>query len=102
MKNTLADSTPSANQNAANAWFLLGYIAWTRGDSPHVTAMLAKAHAARGKNWKPPGSVHEGDVKQRMFNEAGFLTVFEQEWTGGTDPKTAYARLAGYLRSLPR
>ena len=86
-----------ANSRAANSWFLRGYIAWKRGDSRQAAAMLTAARNARGPDWKPSGSVLEGDVQHRMFSEAGFLTLFERQWDGTSDLVRAYAPLDAYL-----
>ena len=86
------------NPHAAVAWFLRGYLAWKRGNAPLSAAMLARAHQALGPDWKPSGSVLEGDVRQRMFSESGFLNVFEQQWDGSADPARAFAGLDAYLR----
>lgn len=85
------------NSRAAVAWFLRGYIAWKQGDVHGAAAMLAQAHRALGPDWKPSGSVLEGDVRQHMYSESGFLNIFEQEWDGSEDPVHAYAKLDPYL-----
>jgi len=54
--------TCQANSRAANAWFLRGYIAWKGRDFWQASAMLTAARNARGPDWKPSGSVLEGDV----------------------------------------
>ena len=86
-----------ANPHAASAWFLRGYIAWAQHNSMEATAMLAATRSARGKDWKPAGSVLEGDVQHRMYSEAGFLSIFEKQWTGSGDAPHAYAPLHNYL-----
>jgi len=88
------------NPRAANAWFLRGFIAWKQGDLPHAATGLRAARNARGPDWKPSGSVLEGDVQHRMFSESGFLNVFEQQWDGSEDVARAYAPLDTYLRRL--
>ena len=88
------------NPRAANALYLRGYIAWKRGDALHAVAALRAARNARGPDWKPSGSVLEGDVEHRMFSESGFLNVFEQQWDGSEDVARAYAPLDGYLRRV--
>jgi len=60
--------------------------------------MLATARNARGRDWKPAGSVLEGDVHRRMYSESGFLNVFEQQWDGSLDLTHSYAPLNDYLR----
>lgn len=91
-----------ANPRAANALFFRGYIAWRQSDPQHASAMLEAARRSRGKDWKPEGSVHEGDVKQRMFSEHGFLGVFEQRWDGSLQPEGAYREMAAYLANVSR
>ena len=89
-----------ANPRAANVWFLRGYIAWKQRNFQPVPAMLVAARNARGRDWKPAGSVLEGDVQRRMYSESGFLSVFEQQWDGSPDPARAYAQLDAYIRRL--
>ncbi len=89
-----------ANPHAASAWFLRGYIAWSKRNVSQADAMLAAVRTARGRDWKPAGSVLEGDVHHRMYSEAGFLNVFEQQWDGTGDPARAYAQLHAYLVRL--
>lgn len=91
-----------ANARAVDAWFYRAYIAWTRGDAAQTAALLEKVREARGKEWKPAGAALEGDVKQRMFNESGFLNVFERQWDGQAPPQQAFGALQTYLRGLPR
>ena len=88
------------NPRAVDAWFLRGFIAWKRGDSRQALEKLGSARQARGPDWKPAGSVLEGDVQRRMYSESGFLNVFERQWDGVSDPSRAYAALDGYLRRL--
>jgi tetratricopeptide (TPR) repeat protein len=89
-----------ANPHAANAWFLRGYIAWKRHDLQQASAMLNAARNARGRDWKPAGSVLEGDVQHRMYSESGFLDIFEKQWDGSSDLTHTYSQLDVYLRSL--
>jgi hypothetical protein len=63
-----------------------------------ASAMLTAARNARGPDWKPSGSVLEGDVQRRMYSEAGFL--FERQWDGSQDPSHAFGQLDAYLRRL--
>jgi tetratricopeptide (TPR) repeat protein len=88
------------NPRAANAWFLRGFIAWKRGNVRQASVELSAARNARGPDWKPSGSVLEGDVQHRMYSESGFLNVFEQQWDGSPDLTRAYAPLDAYLRRL--
>jgi uncharacterized membrane-anchored protein len=91
-----------ANPRAAGALFLRAYIQWTRGDERAARALLEAAAAARGKDWKPKGTVAEGDVRKRMFSEAGFLSPFWESWTGALDPAPAFRPLAAFLADRRR
>jgi len=90
------------NPRAVDAWFLRAYIAWKRGDDHQASEKLGSARNARGTDWKPAGSVLEGDVQRRMYSESGFLNVFERQWDGAMDPGRAFAPLEMYLRRLPK
>jgi hypothetical protein len=87
-----------ANPRAVNAWFLRAYIAWKRNDFRQSSKMLVSAREARGRDWKPAGSVLEGDVQRRMYSEAGFLNIFEKQWDGSPTPEIAFGQLDSYLR----
>ena len=87
-----------ANPKATNAWFLRGYIAWKRQDLRQASEMLKVARSARGRDWKPAGGALEGDVQHRMYNESGFLNVFEQQWDGSAEPAHSFGQLDRYLR----
>lgn len=89
-----------ANPRAANVWFLRSYISWKQRDFQRASVMLANARNARGRDWKPAGSVLEGDVQHRMHSESGFLNVFEQQWDGSPELNRAYGQLDAYLRRL--
>jgi len=89
-----------ANPRAANAWYFRGYIAWKRGDGRQSGVLLTQARNALGPDWKPVGSVLEGDVRRRMYSESGFLGVFAQQWNGNIKPSLAYAKLEAYLDRL--
>ena len=91
-----------ANPRATNAWFLRGYIAWKHHDKHETLTMLEAARTARGRDWKPAGSVAEGDVHQSMFCESGLLNVFEEQWTGAMEPDNAYGPLDAYIRPFRR
>jgi tetratricopeptide (TPR) repeat protein len=86
-----------ANPRALGALFLRAYVKWSRGDGRGARSLLSAAADARGKDWKPRGSVSEGDVRARMFAEAGFLSPFWDSWDGSTDPSCAFRALGGFL-----
>jgi hypothetical protein len=64
--------------------------------------MLEATRTARGRDWKPAGSVAEGDVSKRMFHESGFLNVFEEHWNGAMEPDNIYVPLDSYVRPFRR
>jgi len=87
----------TTNSRAVGAWYLRGYLAWKRGDSLQARQMLEKARAARGKEWKPGGSVMEGDVHRRMHAEAAFLSAYWERWDGTPEPAKAFKSLSAFL-----
>jgi tetratricopeptide (TPR) repeat protein len=89
-----------ANPRAPNAWYFRGYIAWKRHNDRQAAELLNQARNALGPEWKPAGAVLEGDVRSQMYSESGFLGVFPRQWDGRSNPSSAYARLAAYLRRL--
>ena len=91
-----------ANPRAADAWFLRGYIAWKRHEKHETLTMLEATRTARGRDWKPAGSVAEGDVNGRMFRESGFLNVFEEQWNGSMHSDNIYVPLDSYVRPFQR
>ena len=64
--------------------------------------MLEATRTARGRDWKPAGSVAEGDVNGRMFRESGFLNVFEEQWNGSMQSDNTYVPLDSYVRPFQR
>ncbi len=88
-----------ANPRAVGGLFLRAYVASRAGDTLKAKNLLIASQAARGKEWKPRGAMLEGDVQRRMFREAGFLSVFWEEWDGSPDPRTAFAGLDRFLDS---
>lgn len=85
------------NPRAAAAFFLRGYIAWKNRDSRTTAVMLDAAAKARGPDWKPAGSVAEGEVKHSMVVLPGFLSSFEERWSGQRDARAAFAKLEAFL-----
>jgi hypothetical protein len=77
-----------------HSWFLRGYIAWKRHDLQQASAMLNATRNARGRDWKPAGSVLEGDVQHRMYSESGFLGIFEKQWDGSALTEIGYPNSA--------
>jgi hypothetical protein len=75
-------------------------LAWKKHHSQQASAMLRKTLDARGRDWKPKRAVLEGDVQRLMYQESGFLNIFEQAWDGSINPKRAYGELDGYLSRM--
>jgi hypothetical protein len=87
------------NPRAVGGFFLLGYLAWKRGDLARPRQMLVAAHQARGKEWKPKGSVGEGDARLQMYTSATCLSALWENWDGSADPARVFRSVDVYLRS---
>ncbi|MGB5880785.1 MAG: tetratricopeptide repeat protein, partial [Thermoanaerobaculia bacterium] len=94
----LAQATRT-NPKAVGGFFLRGYIAWKDGESADAGRHREAALAARGPEWKPEGTVAEGDVASRMHREVTPLSLYWESWDGTPDPQTAFADLDSYLVS---
>jgi tetratricopeptide (TPR) repeat protein len=94
----LAQATRT-NPKAVGGFFLRGYMAWKDGESADAVRHLEAAQAARGEEWKPEGTVAEGDVASRMHREVTPLSLYWESWDGAPDPQTAFAGLDSYLAS---
>ena len=88
-----------ANPRSAGGLFFGGYVAWKNNDRAGAVDLLTAARRALGPEWKPKGSVAEGDVKQRMDRDAGLLAPFWQAWPGALEPAGTFAALDRYLQS---
>jgi tetratricopeptide (TPR) repeat protein len=89
-----------SNPRSVAALYLRAYIAARRKDATQATTLLTAARAARGPDWKPVGSVAEGDVKDRMKSDAAFLSQSWETWDGVADPARAFATLDSLLARL--
>lgn len=87
----------ATNPKAAGGFFLRGYVAWKEGDPAASRSLLAQAREALGAEWKPAGTVAEGDTKQKMHEEHSPLARFWETWNGEATPDTAYAELDRFL-----
>ncbi len=87
------------NPRAAGGYFLRGYLAWKRNDAAGAREFLLAARSARGKDWKPAGTVAEGDVRARMHSEGSVLSSYWDRWDGSPDPAVAYAAIDRGLKS---
>jgi len=88
------------NPRAVGGYFLRGYIAWNSNHVEQARDLLTSAKNARGKDWKPAGTVAEGDVRARMYAEGSVLSSCWESWDGSIDPPTAYAPLRTKLAGL--
>ena len=86
------------NPRAVGGFFLRGYLAWKRGEKGAARELLKTAQAARGKDWKPRGTVAEGDVLAKMHSESTLLSAVWDTWDGGPDPVKAYRPLESFLK----
>ena len=85
------------NPRSTGGFYLQGYLAWKRGDKQISAGFLEKALGTRGEDWKPEGTVAEGDVAQRMHKEVSPLSIYWEQWDGGLDPDLAFSDLDRYL-----
>ena len=85
------------NPRSTGGFFLQGYVAWLRGDAEASVSLLQKAQDTRGEDWKPEGTVAEGDVTSRMHKEVSPLSIYWEQWDGTLDPDQAFQPLATYL-----
>ena len=90
------------NPRAVGGYFLRGYLAWKLNDARRAQDLLIAAKDARGKDWKPTGTVAEGDVRARMYAEGSILSSFWDEWAASTDPRTVYRPLDIALKRRSR
>ncbi len=88
-----------SNHRAALAYFLLAYLDSRSGNSVGARAHLESVVRARGPEWKPRGSVHEGEVQRRMHEESSLLAYYADLWDGKQDARPAFAALTARLQS---
>jgi tetratricopeptide (TPR) repeat protein len=80
------------NPKTVGGYFLRGYLAWKNNDLRQARDLLVAARNARGKDWKPLGTVAEGDVRARMHTEGSILSSIWDNWNGNTDPEATYSQ----------
>jgi tetratricopeptide (TPR) repeat protein len=87
-----------SNPQSGEAFFVLGYLDWREGNAAAASEQLERARGTRTEEWKPAGSVAEGEVRSRMHtDETPFVSFFEA-WPGSTNPTEAYAALDAHVR----
>ena len=87
----------STNPRSTGGFFLQGYLAWQRGETETSIDLLRRARETRGDDWKPEGTVAEGDVAGRMHKEVSPLSIYWEQWDGTLDSDQAFQPLATYL-----
>ncbi|MBL8222203.1 MAG: hypothetical protein JNL62_23405 [Bryobacterales bacterium] len=92
-------SVVQTNHRAASAYFLLAYLDSRSGRKDKAAANLAATVQARGPEWKPKGSVNEGDVQHRMHEDTSLLGSYAEAWDGKSDPSRAFNSLSRRLAS---
>ncbi|MDX1644033.1 MAG: FG-GAP-like repeat-containing protein [Thermoanaerobaculia bacterium] len=88
------------NPKAVGGFFLRAAIARERGDLGAARRLLERAAAARGEEWKPEGTVAEGDVARAMHREVSPLSRFWEGWDGGVEPQSALGPLSRHLAAV--
>jgi Tfp pilus assembly protein PilF len=91
------DQACAMNPRASGGWFLLGYVHWKRGDMRGAVALLQRARASLGPDWKPRGATAEGDVTRQAHEDLTPLSRFVNGWNGSERPGEAYAELDRFL-----
>jgi hypothetical protein len=87
------------NPKAAGGYFLRGYLAWKKNDFPGARELLLAARNARGKDWKPAGTMAEGDVRAHMYTEGSILSWVWETWNGNADPGATYPQVDRVIRT---
>jgi enediyne biosynthesis protein E4 len=87
------------NPKAARGYFLRGYLAWKKNDFPGARELLLAARNARGKDWKPAGTMAEGDVRAHMYTEGSILSWVWETWNGNADPGATYPQVDRVIRT---
>jgi uncharacterized membrane-anchored protein len=90
------------NPRAVGGFFLRAYLAHRRGDEAAAIELLRAAHAARGPEWKPEGTVAEGDVEARMHRDMSPLADSWRAWDGTVDAADPGTAFVGLERALAR
>jgi hypothetical protein len=88
------------NPKAVGGFFLRAYIAHRRGDRAASVSLLRRAREALGPEWKPEGTVAEGDVANRMHEDETPLSRHWGTWDGEPDPERAFTDLERHLAEL--
>jgi tetratricopeptide (TPR) repeat protein len=87
------------NPQAANAFFFRAYLAWKADQVSEMESLLAEVRRARGPEWKPEGSVAEGDTVTQMHVERTPLFRYAESWDGDASPEGAFNALKAHLES---
>lgn len=93
------ESVVRSNQRAALAHFLLAFLDSRQGNQASVRAHLDAAIKARGPEWKPKGSVHEGDVQRRMHEETSLFGGVADSWDGKAAPHKVFESIRAAIRT---
>jgi tetratricopeptide (TPR) repeat protein len=97
------EAVAHTNARSVGGLFLIGYLRWKAGDSPHARESLERARAALGPDWKPAGSTAEGDVAAGTDRpESTPLSRFWERWDGTANLPSSYAALDAYLKTSAR
>ncbi len=90
----------ASNQRAARAIYLRAYLASKSGRHDASRELLKQTRAALGPEWKPQGTTHEGDVKNRMHVHTTPLSEAFARWDGNEDPARAFAPVTNAVAAL--
>jgi tetratricopeptide (TPR) repeat protein len=89
-----------SNPQAASGFFFRAFLAWETGDPVEAEKLLSEVRRARGDEWKPDGSVAEGDTAARMHVERTPLARFVDAWDGSEGAEREFSDLRRHLESF--
>jgi len=90
------------NHRAVGGFFLRAYLAHRRGDEEESARLLESTREARGPDWKPEGTVAEGEVDSLMHSDDTPLAATWRGWDGESGPEAAFTALERRLEGLRR
>lgn len=91
------------NPKASVGFYLLGYLAWKRGDNTGATDFLRRSSHAGKKDKRPAGSTAEGDVRIKMHSNTTLLSAFYESSNGQWDDlERTFGALDKHLKGLGR
>ena len=88
------------NPQAVSGFFFRAYLAWKEESAEDVERLLDEVRRARGPEWKPEGTVAEGDTTARMHTERTLLSRFVDAWDGVAPAEDVFRQLESHLGAV--